>query len=230
MFLFGKPLPRKAFLASLALLLVTPVLHAAELSPAETAQLLAKLQDHRAKFPALTADFSEERTTPLLDKPLVNQGTLSFQAPNKFRRELHGANASLMVSNGQRVWIYYPNLKEAELYTLGQRAFFDEVIESLTAGLNFQHMAEFYRYVAFHEGDGYRLVLTPKSGGLKRVLRDLTVWVDENFKIERTLAQLPKGDHVSTVYRNQRPTPVPASAFEYTPPADAHISQPLGGK
>src|SRR4051812_32597434 len=65
---------------------------AAELAAPETAQLLANLQEHRAKFPSLTADFTEEKTTHLLQKPLVNQGTLSFQVPNKFRRELRGSN------------------------------------------------------------------------------------------------------------------------------------------
>ena len=219
-------------LAGLALLLPARSAGAAEapLPAAETAQLLGRLQEHRAKFPSLIADFTEEKTSQLLGKPLVSQGTLSFQAPNKFRRELHGSNASLMVSNGQRLWIYYPNLKEAELYILGQRPFFDDAIEALTAGLNFQRVAEFYRCSAFAKAPGYRIVLSPKAGGLRRILKELTVWVDDNLKIERTLALLPKGDHVSTVYRNQRPVPVPASVFDYTPPADAHVSQPLGGK
>ena len=110
--------------------------------------MLARLQEHRAKFPSLTADFTEEKTTHLLNKPLVSEGSLSFQTPNKFRRELRGNNPSIMVSNGQRLWIYYPNLKEAELFVLGQRAFFDDAIEALTAGLNFQHVAEYYRTTA----------------------------------------------------------------------------------
>jgi outer membrane lipoprotein carrier protein len=226
---------RRSFLAgsaALALSLWTVALpiRAADLPQPETAQLLTKLQEHRAKFPSLTAEFTEEKTSQLLQKPIVSSGTLSFQAPNKFRRELKGSNASTMVSNGQRLWIYYPNLKEAELYALGQRPFFDDAIEALTAGLNFQRVADFYRYTASKEPEGYKLVLTPKAAGLKRILKELTVWVDDNYKIERTIAQLPKGDHVTTIYRNQRPTPVAASAFEFAPPADAHVSQPLGGK
>jgi len=211
-----------------SLLAFSSAANAADLSPAETNQLLGHLQEHRAKFPSLTADFSEEKTTHLLNKPLVSQGTLSFQTPNKFRRELHGNSSSLMVSNGQKLWIYYPNFNAAELYTLGQRAFFDDAIEALTAGLNFQHVSEYYRCTAAKDGEGYRLVLIPKSSGLKRILKELVVWVDGDYKIEKTIASLPKGDEVVTIYRNQRPTPLPASTFEYTPPANATISQPLG--
>ncbi len=214
---------------SLLLLLLLPtMLRAAALSPAETADLLEHLQEHREKFPSLTADFTEERATRLLNKPLKTEGTLAFHAPNKFRREVKGATPSLTVSDGRRLWIYYPNFKEAELYTLGQRAFFDDSIAALTAGLNFQHVAEFYRYEAAGEGSGFRIVLTPKTSGLKRMLQSLTVWVDRDYRIERTEVALPKGDRLVTQYRNQRPTPLPASTFEFTPPPGAHVSQPLG--
>jgi outer membrane lipoprotein carrier protein len=214
--------------ALFSLLFLLPALRAAELSPAETAQLLARLQEHRAKYPSLTADFSEEKTTHLLNKPIVSQGTLSFLAPNKFRRELRGNNPSTMVSNGQKLWIYYPNFNAAELYTLGQRAFFDDAIEALTAGINFQHVTEFYRTTAAHEAEGWHLVLIPKSGGVKRILKELIVWVDDDYKVQKTVAVLPKGDQVVTTYRNQRPTPVSPAIFDYTPPASAAISQPLG--
>ena len=60
------------------------------------------------------------------------------------------------------------------------------------------------------------------------MLRELTVWVDEEYKIDKTVAVLTKEDKVTTSYRNQRPTPLPSSTFEYTPPTDANVTQPLG--
>jgi len=71
-------------------------------------------------------------------------------------------------------------------------------------------------------------VLTPKSGGLKRMVKELVVTVDDDFKIQKTEARLPKDDRVVTTYHNQRPTALPASTFEFTPPAGTEISQPLG--
>ena len=200
----------------------------ADLSPPETQALMKTLQEHRQKFPSLTADFVEEKNTHLLTKPLVSEGTISFLAPNKFRREVKGTSPSLTVSNGQKLWIYYPSFKEAELYVLGQRAFFDDSIAALTAGLNFQHVDQFYNYKASREPEGYRLYLTPRGGGLKRMLKELTVSLDNDFHIERTETVLPKGDHVITLFKNHRLTPIPPSLFDFTPPADAHISQPLG--
>ena len=198
-----------------------------ELPAQETETLVQKLQHQRSRTPSLTADFSEEKTSRILAKPLETRGTLAFQAPNRFRREVKGANPSTVVSDGTQLWIYYPNFNEAELYTLGQRAFFDDAIAALTAGLNFQHVAEFYKFRAFREPGGYRFELTPKTGGARKVVREISVWLDSDLMIEKTEATLPKGDRVVTRYHNQREVAVPASRFEFTPPADAKISQPL---
>ncbi|MEP6668399.1 MAG: outer membrane lipoprotein carrier protein LolA [Chthoniobacter sp.] len=214
---------------ALFFLLFTFSLRAADLAPAETQALLKNLQEHRAKFPSLSADFVEERTSHLLNKPLTSEGNMAFQVPNKFRREVTGKSPNITVSNGQKLWIYYPNFKEAELYTLGQKSFLDDSIAALTAGLNFQRVDQFYTVKATRETQGYRLALTPRSSGLKRMVKEVTVWVGDDLKIDRSETILaPKGDSIITTYKNQRPTPLSPGIFDFTPPADAHISQPLG--
>ncbi len=207
---------------------VAAPLFAAELSGSDTAALLKTLQEQRVKTPTLTAEFTEEKTTHLLTKPITSRGTITFQAPDKFRRELTGNSPSTTVSNGQKLWIYYPAFKEAELYTLGQRQAFDDAIAALTAGLNFDHIADFYRIAAFAEPEGHRVELTPKSAGLKRMVTTLTVTLDTENRVRKIATQLPKGDRVVTTYSAHRTAPVAANTFEFTPPSDAHISQPLG--
>lgn len=200
----------------------------AELSAADTAELIAKLKEHRAKFPSLTADFSEEKVTRLLQKPLNTSGTIAFTAPNLFRREVRGTSPSTTVCDGKQLWIYYPNFKEAEKYTLGERAFFDDSIAALTAGLNFSNIDEFYRYDAFREDKGYRLVLRPKTGGLKKLLKQLSLWVSNDFLIDRTETVSPKDDRIATTYRNQKAEAISPSTFNFKPPGDTKISTPLG--
>ena len=199
-----------------------------ELSAAETSALIAQLREHRAKFPSLTADFTEEKTTRLLRSPLTTRGTIAFRAPNLFRREITGANPSLTVCDGRQLWIFYPKFSEAEHYALGQHSFFDDSLAALTAGLNFDNIAAFYRYEAFREPFGYRLALHPKTSGLKRILRELAVWISDDFLIAKTEATLPKGDRVVTTYANQRSQPVPASTFAFKPNAGVKVSTPLG--
>ena len=198
------------------------------MTPAEEKALLAKIQDHRAQYPAMSADFSEERTTRLLNKPLLSTGTIAFRTPNKFRRELKGSSPSLTVCNGTELWIYYPNFKEAEHYTLGRKQFFDDSIAALTAGLNFQDLDRFFRVAISHDGTGYRTVLTPRTSSLRRILTTLTVSLDSDGLIGKSDASLPKGDRVVTTYKNVRPSRQSDTKFDFTPPPDAHVSTPLG--
>ncbi len=189
---------------------------------------MKRLDAFKANHPSLLANFTEERTSRLLKKPVSSAGTIAFQTPNKFRREVTGSNPSLTVSNGSVLWLYYPNFKEAECYTLGRRAMFDDAMAALTAGLNFGRVESYYQLDAAREGKGYRVTLTPKKSNLKRIVQQLTVVLDGDLNVERTDLLMAKGDRVSTLYTNPRHAPLPADTFEFTPPQGANISRPLG--
>ncbi len=219
---------RAALIVSSFILHPSSFLRAAELSAPERIAFLQKMKERSAKSPSMQADFTEERTSHLLNKPIVSEGIVAFQSPDKFRREIKGANTSLTVCDGRTLWIYYPNFKEVEIYALGHQKFLDESINALTAGLNFDRIDEFYQFRAHNEEGGYRLVLTPKRPNLKRVMQQLTVWMTADLLVQKTDLVLAKGDRVMTVFKNTRRVPLPASQFEFTPPADAHVSRPLG--
>ncbi len=217
-----------ALVAAALLAASGPSASAQTLTAPERAALLERLESIKAKHPSLQANFTEERTSRLLKKPVSSAGTIAFHAPNKFRREVTGSSPSLTVSNGSVLWLYYPNFKEAELYTLGHRAMFDDAMAALTAGLNFGKVEAFYNLDVAHENPGYRVTLTPKKSNLKRIVQQLTVILDADLNVTRTDFQMPKGDRVSTVYANPRRTDLPAATFEFIPPADANVSRPLG--
>lgn len=198
------------------------------LTPAERSDLLGRLEALKNQYPSIQANFSERRTSHLLKAPIASAGTISFQTPNKFRREVTGSNPSFTVSNGHVLWLYYPNFKEAEKYTLGQRAMFDDAMAALTAGLNFGRVETYYNLAVSREGGGYRVILTPKKGNLRRIVQQLTVFLDSDLNVHRTDLTMPRGDEVVTTYTGTRRTALPPSTFEFTPPADAHIAHPLG--
>ena len=202
---------------------------AQELTADEQKALVAKLQSQRVQFPALNAEFTEERTTRLVNKPIVSSGTMSFQAPNKFRREVKGNSPSLAVCDGEELWIYYPAFKEAEHYTLGQRQVFDDSLAALTAGLNFDGVEKFFRVTARKDGNGgYNVSLVPKSSGLKKYVTTLEVAIDDEGIVKKTDATLPKGDRVLTTYRSVKSAKQSDSKFDFTPPAGVNVTTPLG--
>ena len=214
--------------AILALLAGALPARAAELTPAESAAFLQQLRDLHVKEPDFEAAFTEQRTSHLLNKPVISEGSVDFSVPDKFRREVRTPSPSLTVSDGHTMWIYYPAFNEVELYPLGQRSFFDESLAALTAGLNFEHIDEYYNFRAYRDAAGYRLELIPKKPSLRRVVQELTLFLSNDFLPARTEITLPKGDHLSTLYHNARRSALTPGLFEFVPPAGAHITHPLG--
>jgi chaperone LolA len=214
--------------ATLAFAFLTPLLQADPLSPADLKTLLARIRDKRAAAPQVQADFQEEKSVHLLNKPITSSGKMWFQAPSKFRREVKGNSPSITVSDGQQLWIYYPKFQSAEHYSLGKRSPLDAGIAAITASLNLENVEATYHITATNEADGYQLQLTPRNPSMKRFLQTFSIRMNNALQVVRTEMLQPNGDRIVTTYANESRAPIPASMFEFTPPAGTDVTTPLG--
>jgi outer membrane lipoprotein carrier protein len=215
---------RSICLTALFFLIVAPMANAEALSQADVKNLLARIRENRIT----QADFQEQRVIRLMKKPIVNSGKVWFQPPNKFRREAKGNSPSLTVSDGQQLWIYYPNFKSAERYSLGKRSPLDSVIASINSALNLENIENTFHITATRAGNGYELELTPRTASMKRAFQKLNLRINDKLQAEGTDMLQPNGDRIVTVYANQTRAPIPASTFEFTPPPGTDITTPLG--
>src|SRR5947209_13455687 len=132
---------RKILFTILGLILLSGFVSAGPLSSADIKNLVARIREKRAQAPQAQADFKEEKVVHLLNKPITSSGKVWFQAPNKFRREVKGNSPSVTVSDGrQQLWIYYPNFKSAERYSLGKHSPLDSVIAAINTALNLENV------------------------------------------------------------------------------------------
>jgi chaperone LolA len=220
-------LSKLAFSFILCFFAAAPIF-AEPLAPNDLKALLGRIREKRAAAPQVHADFQEEKTIRLMNKPISSSGKVWFQAPNKFRREVKGNSPSLTVSDGQQLWIYYPKFQSAEHYTLGKHSPLDAGIAAITASLNLERVEETYTIAGSHEGDGYLLQLAPRAPSMKRLLQQFVIRFNEALQVERTEMVQPNGDRILTTYANETRTPIPPAMFEFTPPAGTNITTPLG--
>ncbi len=226
------PRPKKAgmkiFLYPvLAFLVSASFANAQQLSPADLKNLLAKIRERRIAVPGVQADFQEKKQLRLMNKPIATSGKIWFEAPNKFRREVKGNAPSLTVSNGHDLWIYYPNFKSAEHYTLGKHSPVDAAIAAINTALNFENVETNFRVTGSKTDKGYELALTPRSPSTKRMFEKFDLLLNNNLLAERTEMFQPNGDRVVTNYTNQSRSPIPQSTFEFTPPPGTEVTTPL---
>jgi chaperone LolA len=212
----------------LVLCFFATVAFADPLSPADLKALLARIREKRVAAPQVQADFQEEKTVHMLNKPIISSGKMWFQAPNKFRREAKGNSPSITVSDGQHLWIYYPKFQSAEHYSLGKRSPLDAGIAAITASLNLENVEATYHITAAKESDGYQLQLTPRNPSMKRFLQTFSIRMNNDLQVVRTEMVQPNGDRIVTTYANETRAPIPAATFEFTPPAGTDVTTPLG--
>src|SRR6266699_3293989 len=212
----------------LSLAVFATVTQAQSLSEAEVKNLLARAAERRASAPDVRADFQEQKTMHLLNKPIISSGKIWFHAPNKFRREVVGNSASVTVSNGRDLWIYYPNFKSAERYSLGKRSPVDAAIAAINTALNLENVENTFRISGAKIDNGYDLQLLPRSASMKRMFQKFDLRLNNDLVAERTEMRQPNGDHIVTTYSNQTRAAIPASTFEFAPPRGTEVTNPLG--
>ncbi len=212
----------------LTLILFAPIVRAQSLSEADIKNLLARIAERRASAPDVRADFQEQKTMHLLNKPIVSSGKIWFHAPNKFRREVTGNSPSVTVSNGRDLWIYYSNFKSAEHYSLGKRSPVDAAIAAINTALNLENVEKTFRITGAKIDNGYALQLMPRSPSMKRMFQQFDLRLNSDLVAERTDMTQPNGDRIVTTYSNQTRATIPAATFEFTPPPGTEVSTPLG--
>src|SRR5436189_3802225 len=164
----------------LAFAALMSVAKTAPLSEAELKNLLAGIRQNRST----QADFQEERVIRLMKKPVVSSGRISFQPPNKFRREVKGNAPSVTVSDGRQLWIYYPNFKSAERYPLGKGSPLDATVAAINSALNLENIETSFNISATKSDTGHELALLPRTAAMKRVFQKLDLRINDKFRVE----------------------------------------------
>src|SRR4030095_15034932 len=198
---------RALMYAAIAAVGLTCIAGAAPVSEADLKNLLAAIRQNRST----QTDFQEQRVIRLMKKPVLSSGTVWFQPPNKFRREVKGNSSSISVSDGRDLWIYYPNFKSAERYPLGKGSTLDATVTAINSALNLENIETSFNISATKSDNEHELALLPRSAAMKRIFQKLDLRINDKFRVERTDMLLPNGDRIVTTYSNQTRAAIPTS-------------------
>jgi len=208
----------------LAVLLTASALNAQELSPKEVEAFLARLSESRGGA-AMQANFREERRLALMNKPVIETGTISFLPPDKFRRQVDGG--SLTVCDGDTLWLFYPQFGEAEKYTLSSNRPLRESVAAMTSGFGLQNLSKNYNVQAWKTPDGHRAKLTPKTSSLRKAVAEIQVDISNELSAKRLEIVGTEGDRTFITFSNERRVNLSPENFRFQPPEGVRVSEPL---
>ena len=189
----------------------------------ELAEALRMLQQRYESTRTLVAKFSQEVESPTLAGKLTSSGTVSFEKPNRMRWDYTAPDKQLIVGDGETLWIYQPEDKQAIKAPLAQ-AFQAQTPVSFLAGLG-RIERDFEASLERDEPERWVLHLVPRKdagiGMLTLVVRKADATVEEARITD------PLGTTTRIAFANERRNvPLDAALFRFTPPPGVDVVRP----
>ena len=181
------------------------------------ADLLDDLKDRQSKITSASAAFTQEKKTRLLSRPLKTSGSFLFRQPDRVRWEYTGDTNMQVIFNGKDLWLWYPDLKEADrLSGLSQYA----------ALMRFDVLSLSKDYIITAKEDRSMTLLTllPKA---KSPISRIEMELAEGSPFPRLVRLLDRNREPTVIrFRDIMLNPdIPESSFTFLPPKDVVIRE-----
>ncbi len=193
---------------------------------------LAKLQKTYKETTAIEADFVQEVYQASLARTKSSKGSLKLAKPNLVRWEIHEPEASVMVSNGRKLWYFNP---DARGKNKGQ------VLERKPSDLQKQPIFQILTGASALDSDftvekteekiglSKELKLTSISLKPKKPMADLAravLTVNSNYLISEIIIENQSGNTTKITLLNQvLGAKLPPVLFDFKPPEGTEILQ-----
>lgn len=208
------------WLAGMApVLVLVPVIAVADARTEAVTRLQARYEATRS----MRAEFRQRVESPTLASPLESHGTVLFERPNRMRWDYAAPDEQLIVGDGQTLWIYQPDLKQAIRAPLTD-AFQADTPLTFLAGLG-RIERDFTATLDREDAGHWVLKLVPKGeadlGTLTLVVRKSDAGLAEARITD------PLGTTTSLTFSDEaRNVEIPTDRFRFTPPAGVDVVGP----
>jgi outer membrane lipoprotein-sorting protein len=196
---------------------------------------LDELDAKVAEITALTAEFEQEKRTPLLKKPLVSSGTVKVKGA-RTRWDTQKPRATVMTIDATALKLYYPEQKTVEVYPVGggmAELAASPLPRSKVVREHFTVTEESAKAIDPKAKDGeLGLKLVPIKESLKEHVAQVRVIVDGTTGIGR-FVEITDADGEVTVMRFtnvKTGTGLKDEDLDLKVPAGTSVSRPLQGE
>lgn len=202
---------RSPFLAAILAALLPLAAHAAAIE---------KLDAFLATTKTVRAGFEQTVHAASGRKPQQSSGVMMLSRPGKFRWQIDKPYQQLMVGDGERFWIYDPDLKQVTVRRIGKAL--GSTPAALLAGNGIAAVEKAFVLKEAGEREGLEwLEATPKSqdSGFDRVRIGFRGADLAAMELQDSFGQTT-ALHFSRLEKNPA---LPANLFQFTPPAGADV-------
>jgi outer membrane lipoprotein carrier protein len=188
--------------------------------PLARADALDRMRGFLESTKTLRADFTQTVIAKNGRKPQFSSGSMAISRPHKFRWQIEKPYPQLIVGDGEKVWLYDPELRQVTVKKQG--AALAGSPAALLAGEGLVALQKHFSLVDLGPKDGLEwLEATPKStdSGFERVRIGFAGSELRSMELVDSF-----GQSTSLVFeRIERNPPLAATTFRFVPPAGADV-------
>jgi outer membrane lipoprotein-sorting protein len=179
-------------------------------------EVLNRMDQSAEKFRAMSANISKTQHTAVLNDNSTETGSVSMKKTPKGVEavmDISAPDKKTYAYEGRNVQIYYPNMKEVDEYDVGASGqqlaaqFFTLGFGTSGKELEKSYAVQVAGVENINGQNATHLVLTPKSGEAKKLIKQVDLWMGEsNYPVQEKVLQ-PSGDYLQFVYSNVQINP-----------------------
>lgn len=210
-------------LIGLTFFLLTPHLSKAAASPT-LPEILQLMEEAQKKVSSFRARFIQTKTVYLLEGAVKSQGELYFQRPGRLYWETKDPNRLVLVINDNTLWLYYPDLKEADKMDITLlRGLINKYVG---IGQSIEVLKTQYD-IKLVEANNQVIILdlSPKSPRLRSQVKSLRLWINPATWFPKEVKHTEtNGDTTDIVFLNfDVNISIPENKFVFTPPRGVKV-------
>lgn len=197
--------------------------------------ILKKIDEKQKSVETMKGQFVQRKSLSLLQNEVVSKGTMYFKRPQRMVWEYKEPEKNTMIVNGNIVWFYLPDLKEATKFDLSQKAEIKSIFEKMAIGMgqSGEEMKKSYdvlflKKVKKSDKNIIVLQLIPKDAAISNFFKKIHLWFEEDGALYKTELFERNNDMTIIEFKNMKfNTAISDSVFDFKPPKGVKVSNPL---
>lgn len=204
--------------------------------------ILKKIDEKQKSVETMKGQFIQRKSLSLLQNEVISKGTMYFKRPQKMVWEYKEPEKNTMIVNGNIVWFYLPDLKEAAKFDLSQKAEIKSIFEKMAIGMgqSAEEMKKSYDVSLLKKikksdlsaGQAGKniivLLLIPKDAAISNFFKKIHLWFEEDGALYKTELFEKNNDMTIIEFKNMKfNVSISDSVFDFKPTKDVKVSNPL---
>ncbi len=194
----------------------------------EMAEAVNRIKDIQKGIDSISATVYQRKKTPLLKKDILTEGAVTLKKPNLLYWDVAKPERITIIADGSIMWVYHPDLKEAQKYILSEQFMARQTMEFFSSAItmSIEEAGKRFDIAAYNSDNSFVFAMKPKSGIVKKYLSAIYIWYRHDEAVPYKFEVIGRNENATiTELKDVKLNPsIKENAFRFDVPKDVTIT------